>query len=342
MEQNNTLQEQDDLSLLVLHVARLLHSQKAPELPAQFANNDDIAVLHEMLMTLRRIVQEFSLGQLSTEIHLRGYCAGCLKALQSHLTHLIWQVQMVESGDYSQRTEFLGDFSEAFNRMTEKLRDTIEELHKKEREFKDITGELQQEVELRRAVMNALSSSEAKFRYLAEHDPLTNCLNRRSFLVNAADKLQDAVTSGISCCVSILDIDHFKKVNDTYGHPTGDMALRHVVQVSRNALRGGDLLGRYGGEEFVFFFTSAGKKEGEGAANRIIDVLRESPLPLPEGGELKLTASMGVAEIHPAWPGERSLNFLDAMIKQADTALYKAKSSGRDRVVVAESAPPEE
>ena len=341
VEQKSGQPEQEDVSLLVLHVAKMLHSQRAPDLPERFAGNDDITVLHDMLLNFRRIVQDFSKGHISSEIQLRGFCAGCLKALQAHLLHLIWQVQMVESGDYSQRIEFLGDFSLHFNKMTERLNATINKLNKKDEEMRALTGELEQEVELRKAVMNALSTSEAKFRYLAEHDPLTNCLNRRSFLLNAVDKLQAAVTRQVPCCVALLDIDFFKKVNDTHGHLEGDMALRHVVQVARKALRSGDLLGRYGGEEFVFFFFSASKNEGTLAATRICNILRESPMILQSGEELQLTVSLGVAEILPAWPGERDCSYMEAIIKRADTSLYAAKRNGRDRVEVAESIPTE-
>ena len=339
MEEDSNLLKQEDISLLALHVAKMLHSQKAPDLPEQFADNDEITVLHDMLATFRQTVQDFSRGHISGDIHLRGFCAGCLKALQAHLLHLIWQVQMVENGDYSQRVDFLGDLSLYFNRMTEKLSATITQLNKKEEELLAITGELQQEVELRKAAMNALSSSESKFRYLAEHDPLTNCLNRRSFLANATEKLQVAKAGQFHCCVAMLDIDFFKRVNDTHGHHEGDMALRHVVQVARKALRSGDLLGRYGGEEFVLFFASAYKNEGTMVATRICNVLRETPMLLGSGEELHLTASLGVAEVLPSWPEERDQDFLESLIKRADESLYAAKSSGRDRVVVAESAP---
>ncbi|WP_052000237.1 sensor domain-containing diguanylate cyclase [Caenispirillum salinarum] len=173
--------------------------------------------------------------------------------------------------------------------------------------------------------------AEHSLRDAADTDPLTGALNRRGFETVAARRI--AATDGPeSLQLLALDIDHFKAVNDTYGHAVGDVALRAVAARVGAHLRDGDLLARVGGEEFAILLHG-GPKAAESAAERIRAGIAAEPVDcLEEGGPpagLPLTASLGVATFVA---GEG----LSGALKRADTALYAAKRAGRNRVVRAE------
>ena len=125
----------------------------------------------------------------------------------------------------------------------------------------------------------------------------------------------------------VLDIDHFKKINDTLGHPAGDKVLATFARTVRECLRATDLLGRFGGEEFVALMCSCNGDEAEGAAERVRRAVACTVTHLDDGERAKITVSIGIATAD-AMPAE-----LDQLVAAADKALYAAKTAGRDRVV---------
>ncbi|MDR1950516.1 MAG: diguanylate cyclase [Spirochaetaceae bacterium] len=313
------------------HVKKLLKDNVIPELTGELAETPILAELHADLKAIRDVLYSFSTGDLSPDIRVRGIIPGCMKALQAHLRHLIWQVQMVEQGDFSQQVQFMGEFSLAFNSMVRQMDATLKELKQKEETLTALTNNLRSEVDLRNSVVEALQESESRFKYLASHDPLTGVLNRRSFLERAAAELQIILSRSIPCCLAMLDIDHFKRFNDTYGHVGGDEALRHTVKVISSALRKNDFMGRYGGEEFILFFSGADLETGIIIAERVRKSLASSPVNL-EAGPADISASFGVTL---ASYGEdlSDPNLIQNLINNADIALYEAKNTGRNRVV---------
>lgn len=325
----------DPTRTAVTIIEKLLNSSSVPEIPAELADDESFCKLYENMQTLRSVLTQFARGDLSHDISLRGFMAGSLKALQAHLRHLTWQVQQVEQGDLSQRADFLGDFSSSFNSMVVKLDDTLSALRQKEEELTKLTNTLQHEVELRSLALQALKKSEANFKYLAEHDTLTGALNRRSFLELASAALRDAMMNGIQCCVALLDVDHFKRFNDTYGHLEGDVALKHVAAMARSSLRHTDIMGRYGGEEFVFLFPGADLDNGIMAAERIRLSIMESPIILG-GEEVRITASLGVTVTTQNSYAEFEGDLLSHAVRTADLAMYAAKEQGRNRVCAAQ------
>jgi diguanylate cyclase (GGDEF)-like protein len=165
-------------------------------------------------------------------------------------------------------------------------------------------------------------------KQLAIRDGLTRLYNRRAFDEALARAVAQEDRQQGSLAVLLLDLDYFKKLNDTYGHQAGDAALRHTADTLKRHLRKGDLAARYGGEEFVVILPGT---EGRGAlplAERIRAAIEKGRL-IHEGGRITLTASLGVA----IWPrdGREPAELLGA----ADRALYQAKESGRNRVVAA-------
>jgi two-component system cell cycle response regulator len=173
-------------------------------------------------------------------------------------------------------------------------------------------------------------------RQLAVRDGLTGLYNRRAFgeLLAAAIANEDRRAEGMLGLV-LLDLDHFKKLNDTYGHPAGDAALRSLARLLNQHLRKGDQAARYGGEEFVVILPGSDRERSVGAAERLRSALQKHRFVF-EGARIPLTASFGVS----VWPGDGREP--EALLKSADQALYAAKQSGRNRVAAAtgDFAPP--
>lgn len=156
----------------------------------------------------------------------------------------------------------------------------------------------------------------------ARTDVLTGVANRRSLEEAGAQRVQQAQQTGQPLSLLMFDLDHFKAINDRHGHDAGDLALCHAVYRFRAALRDDDLLGRWGGEEFVGLLDQADLTAAAQIAQRCIDSLAGDVLQLANGSRLRIGVSIGVASLRP---GEG----FDALVRRADSALYLAKQAGR-------------
>lgn len=318
---------------LVEFIHGLLHTPKPPSIPEELAEIDGLEEVHEYLLGLRTVLEEFAKGDLSGDIRLRGILAGRLKALQANLLHITWQIQQVADGDFTQRVDFMGDFSTAFNTMVKHLDTSRASLLLKEEELTRLTLALRDEVVQKGRALEALKESEASFRYMAEHDPLTGVLNRRSFYDVALMELKRSKVLGYHCGLVIFDVDHFKHFNDTHGHLEGDVALKHLTRIISSALRQGDIFARYGGEEFVALLSLADRLQGESVVERLRILVEKEPVPV-KSGKVPITVSIGMAIIPPVFGELRDVPFLEEVLKHADDALYKAKADGRNRLVI--------
>jgi len=163
----------------------------------------------------------------------------------------------------------------------------------------------------------------------AMHDPLTGLPNRRQLTEDIASQISILSESGQRAGVAMIDVDHFKRLNDDFGHRVGDVSLQKIASVMRNALREGDMVYRYGGEEFVAIFKGASGPEALVAAERLRLAVETTPL---TGDQLEpvgpVTISIGIALL-PDHGGD-----IDALIEMADKAMYRAKECGRNRVDV--------
>ncbi|WP_300974559.1 sensor domain-containing diguanylate cyclase [Sphingomonas sp. LHG3406-1] len=168
---------------------------------------------------------------------------------------------------------------------------------------------------------------QMELRSLAHRDSLTGALTRRAFFEGAEAALKQLLAEKRSATVAVLDVDHFKVVNDTQGHPIGDKVLKGISQLIGAQLRSADLFGRLGGEEFAILFYATTKAEALHCAERIRRAIEDRVDPdCP-----KVTVSIGLAAVNQ---GER----IDAALAQADAALYVAKREGRNRCVSAAPA----
>ncbi|WP_066288250.1 GGDEF domain-containing protein [Arthrobacter sp. B6] len=179
--------------------------------------------------------------------------------------------------------------------------------------------------------MAALSSEQQTraLRMVATRDDLTGLLNRKAFLDLAAEHLADPTVTRASGALILADLDHFKVVNDTYGHAAGDLALRAFADACQDTVRSTDLTGRYGGEEFVLLIPGATADRAEQIADAISRRLADSAR---RDGPRMPTVSYGIAPYDAGTPG------LEALIASADAALYAAKSQGRNRTARSDTA----
>ncbi|WP_426690432.1 tetratricopeptide repeat-containing diguanylate cyclase [Rhodanobacter ginsengiterrae] len=171
-----------------------------------------------------------------------------------------------------------------------------------------------------------LRRSQLRFRRMARHDGLTGTFNREHFFEEAAGMLRRLQRTKAGVCLVLMDLDHFKQVNDTHGHAAGDEVLQHAVAACQRELRASDVFGRLGGEEFGILMPACSREQGIEIATRIRRTLAATPMVLDSQTTIHVSASFGLA-CSPC--SERTLHQL---LREADLALYRAKDSGRNRL----------
>jgi diguanylate cyclase (GGDEF)-like protein len=299
-----------------------------PRLPEPLNSNHELKQFYTDVVELRAFILAIAQGDFSTSPGVKGYLAGALKTLQASLKHLTWQTQMIAQGDFSHRVDFMGEFSNAFNAMVDRLDASVRELNR-------TNQELLREIEERKKIEAALRESEEKYKRLSITDPLTGLFNRRHFYELAGTEFDRSSRHLRPMSLIIYDLDGFKDINDTFGHVAGDAALQHIASLSGNEIRKIDILARYGGEEFICLLPETGLQQAVLVAERMRRVIESHPLQ-QQGQPVAVTASFGVAASEKTIePCESYISHIQDIIKQADEALYAAKKSGKNRVVEA-------
>lgn len=221
----------------------------------------------------------------------------------------------------------------AFNTMGEKLSQGITEREKMLEQLKRARDQLEQNVKDRSRELEKLNEIlrqeheqrailEATLAEAAATDSLTKLLNRRSMQELIQDVSKKLVRQGASSCFATLDIDHFKQINDRFGHAVGDEVLAKISQLLRKNSRNDEAAARWGGEEFLLFWPEQSLLVAERRAEHMRELIAEQSF---AGGQLKVTVSIGLAE----WDAKEKL---EEALKRSDKALYQAKSEGRNRV----------
>ena len=185
-----------------------------------------------------------------------------------------------------------------------------------------------------KALQEELERANAELRRVSQTDGLTGVDNRRYIEERLREAFEHAARLNESLAVMMTDVDHFKSVNDTYGHQAGDAVLKQVAEALRDTAREIDHVGRYGGEEFLVLLPGANADDARAYAERARAAIAGREFTYP-GGSLRRTMSAGVA----AWP-HPEIRHQEALVKAADDALYAAKQGGRNCVVTFDELPP--
>jgi diguanylate cyclase (GGDEF)-like protein len=187
---------------------------------------------------------------------------------------------------------------------------------------------LEHEILERKNLEVELRKSEKRYRTMASFDPLTHLYNRRHFYNLAEIEFERAIRYNHPLTLFMIDLDHFKQINDRFGHLVGDDLLEFVATICKRNLRKIDIIGRYGGEEFIVLLPETGAEQALLLANRICDTIRDTRMPSSKGS-IAVTASIGISVLSN---GNGSLEIL---MDQADQAMYTAKNNGRNQVYLA-------
>lgn len=266
------------------------------------------------------------------------------KRIDRKLEDLVQRLQQVAAGRFEARMHAVSDdhfgrLAFAFNDMSERLQRTLGERERNleqlrqardrlELAMKERTKELSELNDLLRQEHEQRAQLEASLAEAAATDAQTKLLNRRSMLALFQQVERGMRKSGKHCCIALLDIDHFKQVNDRFGHDVGDEVLIGLSTIIRRHMRTDEAAARWGGEEFILAWPDQPLSVAEQRANRLRELINDERF---DNGKLRITASIGIA----LWLTEEAL---EAVLKRADTALYRAKSEGRNRVVLEQNA----
>ncbi len=278
---------------LVDYLFDLFVKNRPPEVgsaPPELAGDSKFKELCTQITDMRALSASLRNGELEYTVSSRGFIISNMKAVQANMRHLAWQAKRLTEGDYTQKVEFLGEFSETFSEMTQRLLDTT-----------------------------------AQLVNLANIDTLTKVPNRLAMNRFLGVSFHDAVQNDSDLCILMLDIDHFKTVNDSYGHGTGDQVLMEVARRIQSQTRQADFIARYGGEEFVVVLPETTLEIAYKVCERILSCVRETPVECLDGRTIPVTLSIGVSQ--------RQIGDDDPaqILARSDIALYDAKRSGRNQ-----------
>ena len=321
------------------HVRRLLFDAAPPDLPESIpAMAPTLAEVHRYMLNLRDILERHSKGDFTRDIELRGVIGGRLKALQAHLQHLIWQMQQVMGGDFTQRVDFMGDFSIAFNSMVVQLDDALNALRQKESELVRLARELESEVARRGTALMEIRRQETAMRRLAEDDIIAGVMGRHDFAARALSEIEKCEANNRSCCLAMLEVNSLQELVDSYGVHTADLAVRKVVEAAKNRLRHGDIISRYSNNSFAILLVDADEQHAERVAERIHSAVSANSLNLALA-TIKLSVSMGIAVAPPEANGSTAAATLKNALQLADLALLQARDSGLGHLILSIDSP---
>ncbi|MBI5330269.1 MAG: GGDEF domain-containing protein [Betaproteobacteria bacterium] len=186
------------------------------------------------------------------------------------------------------------------------------------------------ELQETRSALSSMQEELAETRQMLNEDALTGALNRRGMDQTLAREVVRAQRSGSRMSLAMADLDHFKRINDTYGHEAGDRMLMHFANLIRSVLRGSDALVRYGGEEFALILPDTDERGALLVLGRLQQLMKGAPMQF-EGREINTTFSAGIACLGSDENGH-------SLLRRADEALYAAKHGGRDQIKIARQA----
>jgi len=253
-------------------------------------------------------------------------------ALSAHLDHEMDEIAKLVQSHIASSDDYSGSLKETAASLTEQtapaqIRNAIEKLLAENAKMSARTTKLGEALSQTRAQVRKLRASLEKSREKEMRDPMTKLANRRLFDLRLPHEIADAHQSGVPLCLAMADIDHFKQINDTFGHPVGDDVLRFFASILASNLKGRDLAARYGGEEFALILPATKAEAARQLIRQIMEQINATNLVMSQGKLPigKLTASFGVVEL-------RAQDDAGALVSRADRKLYEAKRAGRNRI----------
>ncbi len=188
------------------------------------------------------------------------------------------------------------------------------------------------EAELILKMINRLRDTKEKLRFEATHDPLTGIYNRRHILVLLKNGIAQSRRYGFPYSAVSIDLDHFKLVNDTYGHPAGDAVLKSITHTLQSNIRDADAIGRLGGEEFLILLPHTPVNQATVACRKWLASITSKPVTLPDGSAIPVSFSAGIAAFSPNTVKTSLEIDVENLLHIADQRLYQAKEAGRSCV----------
>ena len=267
---------------------------------------------------------------------LDEYKQGVVIAHRIHTHRLLYEMYQAMSNVCKQNNDFQGalEFYEKFHNAKEQA---LEEREKQERRYRQVIDQAKnarREADLLQVKNNQLENEinerkqlQQKLEQLAKTDPLTQLLNRRSFFTQAALAYERARRYQKPFSLILFDVDHFKEINDSFGHQAGDQILAKISERLRSKTDQSDLVCRFGGEEFIILIHDADSKQAQAVAKEIKQELNRTiqTTDMP----IQVSASFGISTFDP-----NEAVSLDKLIERADDAMYHAKENGRNRITV--------
>ncbi len=219
-----------------------------------------------------------------------------------------------------------------FNENTAKRLAGLRVAHQVETAKRDAEIQYLKTIELKKEIEERIVA-QASLEKLATLDPLTGLLNRREFFSLGEQEVEHALQNKQSLTAILFDLDLFKQTNDAYGHAIGDQVLNRIAQLMHENLRQGEIIGRYGGDEFAILLPGSSSADGQQIAERLREKMASEPISSTKGN-FSQTISLGIAELR-----ETHSSNLDMLLEFADQALYAAKRAGRNQLAVSSDLP---
>jgi diguanylate cyclase (GGDEF)-like protein len=311
---------QDPAELLAIHPRLEVLLQKYADTVSQ-ERRSHVAFVADVALKLKDLEGQLaaSLTQLQDGEHIKASLDDNLDKNLASLQETCHDARRLE--DIKQTVlERLATLQEALNQRRQFDKSREGQVHD---ELNRIRGQLQ-------GLQEELSRVEAEKTSLAfklQFDPLTGAFTRSIFQDRLGQELDRYRRYQHPFSVIMFDVDHFKKINDSYGHPIGDRCLREIVERTKPLLRRSDMVARYGGEEFIVILPETGKQQGAVAAEKLRQVIETTEF-MVQGQRFPVTISFGVTEVGPLDSEPEDI------VQRADKALYQAKETGRNRVAV--------
>ncbi|CAK7070632.1 MAG: hypothetical protein DELT_01859 [Desulfovibrio sp.] len=321
----------ETLSKAMLLLRQCLYSGRHDAIPDELQQFEDFVAMLRYLQLIQKYIVFMTRGEINEPVPLVGYTGTILKELQNNLQQVVLKARRLTVADFSSDAGNMGEISEALDIMGKALQSALSRLERQKADLTELSLNLQREVDARIHVEESLRLEQIRLQKLASTDSLTGLANRRYFFQIAVREIERIRRTGSKACLAMLDIDHFKTLNDTLGHSAGDKALKHIAQAISTLIRPYDLVGRYGGDEFIFLFPETGREVALTILERLRDSVERARIHAGKG-ESYITVSIGLTELDSE--AESSDASLDAAIAKADEALYNAKGNSRNHICI--------